>query len=572
MTQLRQFVEDFASLFAGNKNSYGVFIPAGGDTKEGEKAKGKSFTKTEPLAETLYLKHLHGEQGLGVVPITKEGKVSFAAIDVDTYPLNPVKYLTMLQKAKLPLVGFSSKSKGLHLYCFFNPPEKASDVITLMDRVRELIGLPKDTEIFPKQTQLGSTGSGNWINLPYFNAENTVRYAYSVDGGALPLSTALNLCMQLRTTTKALKDTLDSVPMAEAPPCLQTMFLEGGAAEGERNAFMLNCGVYLKARFGDAFADNLHLLNNNTLEPLDYIELDTTVVASLNKRDYNYACKSPLLKGYCNKTECGSRKYGVGGQYISDFEFGQLIRFKGDDEDEYYIWDVNATKFTLYGIQDLIKQDRFRALCGSKLNHIPNKLKEPVWLNIVNKALNNVIEEQDDISLGLSDKAHWTEKVCEFLSTRQAIRREQLLENLVYLTNGKLYFKNTTLQEYLTKLGTLNHVNKQQHMKFLKDFGVQYGTIRVDGKVMKFNYVELLEQHKYNRLLNVSPNPEREARSDLRAVVNAEKKLEKIKEEKAKPREVTKAQEALDKAKHKLNVNNTAKYKKAINFKEEEQF
>lgn len=571
MAKLRQYVEDFASLFSGNKNSYGVFVPDKGETTDGEKVKGKSYTKTEPFVDTLYLKHLHGEQGLGVVPITKEGKVSFAAIDVDVYPLNPVKYLIMLQKAKLPFVGFSSKSKGLHLYCFFNPPEKAADVVKLMDRVRELLGLPKNTEIFPKQTQLGSAQSGNWINLPYFNAEKTVRYAYSVDGGALPLPTAINHCMQIRTTVKDLKSTLNNVPMAEAPPCLQTMFLEGGAEEGERNAFMLNCGVYLKARFGEAFADNLHLLNNNTLEPLDYIELDTTVIASLNKRDYNYACKSPLLKGYCNKTECGSRKYGVGGQYVSDFEFGQLTRWKGEDEDEYYIWDVNATQFTLFGIQDLIKQDRFRALCGSKLNHIPNRLKEPVWLNIVNKALSNVIEEEDSTSAGLSDKAHWVEKVCEFLSTRQAIRREQLLDNLVYLTNGKLYFKNAVLQEYLIKLGTLNHVTKQQHMKFLKDFGVKYGTLRLDGKVMKFNYIILSDQQKNHRLLNVAPNPEREARKDLRAVVNAEKKVAAVKEE-GKPRAIENAQAALDRAKKKLSVNNTTKYKNAINFKTKDKF
>ncbi len=571
MNQLRQYVEEFADLFAGNKHTYGVFTPAAGKTKEGDKAKGKCKTVTAPMPDTAYLKHLHGEKGLGVVPITKEGKVSFAAIDVDVYPLNPVKYLTMLKKAKLPFVGFSSKSKGLHLYCFFNPPAKATEVVPLMNRVRELLGLDPKTEIFPKQTQLDSTQSGNWINIPYFKAKDTVRHAYSVDGGALPLSTAINHCMQMRTTPKALTTALDSTPMAEAPPCLQTMFLEGGADEGERNAFMLNCGVYLKARFGEAFADNLHLLNNNTLEPLDYVELDTTVVASLNKRDYNYACKSPLLKEKCNKAECGSRKYGVGGQYVSDFEFGQLVRFKGDDEDEYYIWEVNLTKFTLYGIKDLIAQDRFRALCGSKLNHIPNRLKEPVWLNIVNKALNNVLEEEDDISVGLSDKAHWVEKVCEFFSTRQAIRREQLLDGLVYLTNGKLYFKTTILQEHLIKLGTLNNVTKQQHMKFLKDFGVKSGTIRINGKVMKFNHVVLAEQQKKNRLLNVIPNPEREAQRDLRAIVSAEKAVERAKEAK-KPKAIKQAETVLAKAKAKTKKNNTKAYEKAINFKEEEQF
>ena len=571
MNQFRQYVDDFASLFAGNKDNYGIFKPPKVETKDGKKVKGESISVVKPLPENAYLKHLHGEQSLGIVPITKEGKVSFAAIDVDEYPLNPVKYLTMLQKAKLPFVGFSSKSKGLHLYCFFDPPAKATEVVPLVNSVRRLLGLPENTEIFPKQTQLEAGAKGNWINLPYFNAKDTVRHAYSVDGGALPLTTAISHCLQMRTTPKALKTALDNVPMAQAPPCIQTIYLEGGAPEGERNAFMLNCGVYLKARFGEAFAENLHLLNNNTLEPLDYVEIDTTVIASLNKRDYSYACKSGLLKPYCNKDECGSRKFGVGGQYISDFEFGQLTRFKGDDEDEYYIWEVNDTKFTLFGINDLIKQDRFRALCGSKLNHIPNRLKENVWLNIVNKALKDVAEEDDDISTGLSDKAHWIEKVCEFLSTRQALRRDQLLEGLVYLTNGKLYFKTAVLQEHLIKLGTLRNLTKQQHMKFLKDFGVKSGTIRINGKVMKFNFVELKRQHKRNRLLTIVPFAEREVKKVIKVIDRAEEAVKKAKIAGDEPA-VKEAEKRLEQAKQDLKTKQPADYKKALNFKTEDKF
>ncbi len=509
MKQLRQFSNDFATLFAGSKDCYGVHIPAKG-VKKGEKAKGKSFTKTEPLADVNYLKHLHGEISLGIVPINREGFVSFAAIDVDEYPLDPVKYLTMLHKAKLPLIGCRSKSGGLHLYCFFNPPVKAATAISLMDNVRELLGLPKDTEVFPKQTALSESGGGNWINLPYYDADNTQRYAYSVDGKELPLSVFIANTMALRTTPKALKAALDSAPLAEAPPCLQKLFLAGGAKEGSRTVYMLNCGIYLKARFGDAFAENLHLLNNNTLDPLDYVRLDTTVVASLNKKDYHYACSSPLLKEYCVKDVCGTRKYGVGGQFVSDFEFGQLKRYRGDDDDEYYLWEVNGESFVLYGIKDLMGQDRFRALCGSKLNKIPNKLKETVWIKLVNNALANVLEVDDGIGTGMSDKEHWQDKVGEFLSTRRAIRREQLLDGLVYLAGDKLYFKTSILQEYLLQCQTLRGVTKIQHRRLLTDYGVQRGSIRIRSKPMNFNYVELADQHRKGRLIDIDRNAERE--------------------------------------------------------------
>lgn len=508
MLQLRQYVSDFSELFSGSKESYGVHVPEK-VTKTGEKAKGKSFTKTEPLTDPLYLKHLHGEQSLGVVPVDKDGMVSFAAIDIDEYPLNPVKYLTMIKKANLPVFGLRSKSGGLHLYCFFDNPAPAPAVIAAMNQIRELLGLKPTTEIFPKQTAIQPSGGGNWINLPYFNADKTSRYAYSQDGKPLPLSTFLSLAKASRTSPKGLSLALDAAPLSQAPPCLQRLFLQGGAEQGERNNFMLNCGVYLKARFGEAFADNLHLLNNNTNDPIDYVRLDTTAIASLNKKDYNYACKSPLLVAYCDRESCSGRKYGVGGQFVSDFTYGQLRRYKGDDDDEYYTWEVDDQLFTLYGIQDLMNQNRFRALCGSKLNKIPNRLKENVWLKKINEALANVLEEDDKIGTGMSDKEHWIDKVGEFFAARRAIRKEQLLEGLVWLYNDKLFFKTSTLQEHLLQIQTLRGVSKIQHRQLLKDYGVYRGSVRIKGNPMGFSYVLLSEQQQKGRLFNIHANPER---------------------------------------------------------------
>jgi len=519
MEQFRKFSDDFALLFSGSKDCYGVHVPDK-NPKEGEKSKGQSYTKTEPLPETIYLKHLHGKASIGIVPIDKEGMISFAAIDVDVYPLNPVKYLTMLHKAKLPLVGFRSKSGGLHLFCFFNPPVKAVTVMPFIDNIRAMLGLKPATEIFPKQTAISEKGVGNWINLPYYNADKTERYAYSLDGKPLPLSVFLSHALAMRTTPALLKTALENLPLSEAPPCLQQLFLAGGAEVGNRNSFLLNCGVYVKARFGEAFADNLHALNNATLDPLDYAEMDKTVIASLNKKEYHYACASPLLKSVCNKEICRERKYGVGGQFISDFEFGQLTRYTGEnDDDEYYIWKVNETDFTLYGINDLIGQERFRMLCGSKLNKIPNRLKEHVWIKIVNTALSNVKVVDDELGMGMSDKSHWQDKVNEFLSTRKALRPSQLNEGLVYLKKDKLYFKLSALQEFLLQTQTLRSISKNQHRSLLQTYGVHRGTVRINNVPSSFHYVVLTEQHKKGRLVDIMENAEREAEEIKKKVI-----------------------------------------------------
>jgi len=43
-------------------------------------------------------------------------------------------------------------------------------------------------EVFPKQIQLKSTDdTGNFLNLPYFNGDQTTRYAFKKDGEAATL-------------------------------------------------------------------------------------------------------------------------------------------------------------------------------------------------------------------------------------------------------------------------------------------------------------------------------------------------------------------------------------------------
>ena len=83
--------ELFTELFRGNTSVYGLHIPEKTTTK-GVKAKGQSFTKSEPVTHELYEKHCAGTQSLGIVPIDQNNNVRFMAIDVDTYPLDPKRY------------------------------------------------------------------------------------------------------------------------------------------------------------------------------------------------------------------------------------------------------------------------------------------------------------------------------------------------------------------------------------------------------------------------------------------------------------------------------------------------
>ena len=67
-------VENFKSIFNGLERAHGVtFIDKKG--ADGEKIKGKSFVKREPVTEDMWLKHLQGtEPSLGIIPINDDNK------------------------------------------------------------------------------------------------------------------------------------------------------------------------------------------------------------------------------------------------------------------------------------------------------------------------------------------------------------------------------------------------------------------------------------------------------------------------------------------------------------------
>ena len=122
--------------------------------------------------------HLDGSLNKGVVlpPIRKDDNCCiWGAIDVDGEVYNndqiKIELLKKVKELKLPLVPCYSKSKGLHLYIFFNEWTAAKTVRDILYTFLYKLGLPEDTECFPKQIELSEDETGNGIMLPYMNGK-----------------------------------------------------------------------------------------------------------------------------------------------------------------------------------------------------------------------------------------------------------------------------------------------------------------------------------------------------------------------------------------------------------------
>ena len=64
--------------------AHGVTL-VGESNGDGNKIKGKSFVKREPVKDDLWQKHLDGKDSLGVIPINDDNKCKWGCIDIDSY-------------------------------------------------------------------------------------------------------------------------------------------------------------------------------------------------------------------------------------------------------------------------------------------------------------------------------------------------------------------------------------------------------------------------------------------------------------------------------------------------------
>lgn len=145
-------------LFAGLKNVYGSY-----DVKTNRAYQVKSM-----VDKNVILGHLWGSRPYGVYLLVKD-KTRAIAVDFDTDDLSPViKFTSKAAEFGLPVYIERSKSKGHHIWIFFDHPIAASKPRLIVHYILNKIGLPA-TEVFPKRDRLDDKVSyGNFINAPMF--------------------------------------------------------------------------------------------------------------------------------------------------------------------------------------------------------------------------------------------------------------------------------------------------------------------------------------------------------------------------------------------------------------------
>jgi len=405
-------MEEFKKIFTGLERNFGFCNISNGytdpDTGKIKFRSGDYGWSGKPITDEDYQQHLDGKKSIGIQPCNDNDLAKFGAIDIDpkVYKDLDIKfYLDTIQEKELPLIPVRSKSGGLHLYLFTKQFIKAKEIKDFLEQVLFLFKLPITTEIFPKQTKLGSNTdgdkiNGNFINLPYFNKNE--RVALDPSGKEMEFNLFLN-CVELnKVSPEDLKKISDNIiqkaltggaeEFKDGPPCLEV--LSKNKMEDGRDRFLYNYMVFAKKKYSDDWKNKVLQAGRNYFEfnqtwTDDFIK---SKIKSWDKDTKGHTCSDELLAPVCIKSECVKRKFGI----ISDRKIDwplmtNLIKVDFKPDPEYYFTVENkkgeSVQVHAKDVNKLKDQKELRGLIMAQADVFPPPIKAMDFHAMINALL-----------------------------------------------------------------------------------------------------------------------------------------------------------------------------------------
>ena len=405
-------MQEFIKNFTGLERNYGFCNISNGyedpDTGKIKFKNGDYGWSGKPITEFDYKQHLDGTKSIGIQPCNDNDLARFGAIDIDPkiYKDLDVKYyLDIIQEKELPLIPIKSKSGGLHLYLFTKELVRAKVIKDFLEDILFLFKLPINTEIFPKQTKLGSDTNGNkvngnFINLPYFGKKE--RVALDPSGKEIPFDLFLQ-CVELnKVDSKQIKELSDNLiqkaldggaeEFKDGPPCLE--ILSKNKMKDGRDRFLYNYMVFSKKKYSDDWKNKVLQAGRNYFEfnqtwTDDHIKMK---IKNWEKQEKGHTCSDELLSPVCVKSECVKRKFGI----ISDRKIDwplmtNLIKVDFKPDPEYYLTVENkkgeSVSVHAKDVNKLKDQKELRGLIMAQADIFPPPIKAMDFHAMINALL-----------------------------------------------------------------------------------------------------------------------------------------------------------------------------------------
>lgn len=446
----------FHQRFRGMAKAHGAYMNIGKHVRDDGKLTGDISTKRAPVTDELWQAHLEGKYGLGIITITEQNTVWWGCVDVDIYDcLDPAQIAARLHRLDLPLIPCRSKSGGVHLFLFCR---EAVPAALMRERLRDVaarIG-HGNSELFPKQSQTSEKDLGSWVNMPYFNGDETTRYGVKPNGDPytteefLAAADTLAVGPEFFQPGRPQKNKGDDNPeFKDGPPCL-AILAEQKVQQGCRNDGLLAFGIFARRKYTGEWRQKVYEYNRTCLaEPLSEQEVEGTILKTLGKdKDYRYGCSKAPLNSHCNAVLCRMRKYGIGGGRVP--EYGPLAQHGGDEP--VWTWTIDGVPVHLT-TQQLHRYTLFQEAVLKAVRTCPPPTKQDDWTRTLNQFLENVqvIPCPEDTT---REGEFWelVEYYCQNKSMAESMEDMLNSSNRVFDgEDGRMYFKLAGLMAVLKR-------------------------------------------------------------------------------------------------------------------------
>ena len=519
-------IDKFINIFEGLSSAYGQFRKD--NNRLAVKVEGKSFIEKKPVTKELWQNHLNGTgPNLGVFPLTREGTCKWGAIDIDVNNFDYEDLLNRIRKQKLPLIMFRSKSGRAHVYMFMKDFTPAQEVQTVMKKFAGKLGLAdKLDRVYPMQTSLSKNDFGSWLNMPYYNQEETSTCAYkdNFDGATIEeffemydkyVQTDLSqhLVEEVKQNIKKPKEkTLEDFLLPCTKNCLKLN--NNKIPDENRNDYLLHMytwsmravekGVKKIPEYSKMDAETLLKYFNQEYmaRPVEEKEIQNTVLKSKDK-EYKYLCKKPTIKKYCDSSACTRHVCGItpldAEKLVKATQaLGKITKYLSEPPIFFESVDVkneNGSGYKRIRIEmqgeDIINKQKWLNKLANQgcFPHISlHEQKSSDFLVMQYERIENCLHEAADEEA--SEDFEFKSIIYAFVNKMTvSYNKEDLLKNACYVNKDthELDFKLPNLMEYLKS----NHIKipaNQLTLKLKKIMGAK----KVNGTV----YDEVLDKQK----------------------------------------------------------------------------
>ena len=392
------------ALFRGSERSHGIHgAPTQDRGKKKWEIKRSARTVEGPATAEAWARHLSADSPLGIPPLLDDGTCLWGSIDVDSYEDNGELVAAATDAGLVPA---RSKSGGLHLFLFLAEPMAAAEVQAILAALRDQLGLPESTEIFPKQTSASNGSHANWLCMPYlgttFEGRLSEQHGLRRNGLDMTLGEFLRVAEKswwkaadargIVRSRSAVPTDDSGLPLPGAPRCLREK-AAAGIEEGERNDTLLAMGIYAKRQHPRDWKERLDEYNRLHLRPPLPSEEVSTAIRSLTRKDFEYKRNGRPICAGCTRPECLLALAGAGTEHAPAIT--RIVQIPKDPP-LWSIWIGNQVVENL-STEDAYNFRRFAKVCLERLRLPLPKTTGKAWEQMWQTVEIEVGDSEEDV-------------------------------------------------------------------------------------------------------------------------------------------------------------------------------